>query len=94
MEVTQKVAIASTFEIFSFDCRTNHFDETGIDQDTAFAVLFHDLDHELRLLEGALRKKPFYIGALGSKRAHERRCNALSTLGFTPAQTDRIKAPV
>lgn len=94
MEVTQKVAIASAFEVFSFDCRTNHFDETGIDQDTAFAVLFHDLDHELPLLEGALRKNPFYIGALSSKRTHERRCNALWALGLTPAHTDRIKAPI
>lgn len=94
VEATERVAMASAFEVFSFDRRTKDFDETVIDQDTAFAVLFHDLDQELPLLEAALRKDPFYIGALGSKRTHERRCNALWALGYTPAQTDRIKAPI
>jgi len=94
VEATEKVAVASAFEVFAFDRRTNDFDETSIDQDTAFAVLFHDLDQELPLLEAALRKTPFYIGALGSKRTHERRCGALWALGYTPAHTDRIKAPI
>lgn len=94
MEATERVAIASGLEVFSFDRRTKDLDETVIDQDTAFAVLFHDLDQELPLLEAALRNDPFYIGALGSKRTHERRCDALWTLGYTPAQTDRIKAPI
>lgn len=91
---TERLACASALEVFSFDRRTQDFDETNIDQDTAFAVLFHDLDQELPLLEAALRRRPFYIGALGSKRTHARRCEALWALGYTRAQTDRIKAPI
>ncbi|QHG74734.1 XdhC family protein [Ensifer adhaerens] len=94
VEATERLAMASALEVFSFDRRTRDFDETGIDQDTAFAVLFHDLDQELPLLEAALQKNPFYIGALGSRRTHERRCHALWARGCTPAQTDRIKAPI
>jgi len=91
---TERLAGASAIEVFSFDRRTQDFDETSIDQDTAFAVLFHDLYQELPLLEAALRRRPLYIGALGSKRTHARRCEALWALGYTLAQTDRIKAPI
>ncbi|WP_045024538.1 XdhC family protein [Agrobacterium arsenijevicii] len=91
---TERLAIASAIEVFSFDRRSQDFDNTSIDQDTALAVLFHDLDQELPLLEAALRQNPFYIGALGSKRTHARRCEALWALGYTPDQTDRIKAPI
>ncbi|QND46076.1 XdhC family protein (plasmid) [Rhizobium lusitanum] len=94
LAATERLAIASAIEVFSFDRRSQEFDETGIDQDTAFAVLFHDHDQELPLLEAALQHKPFYIGALGSKRTHVRRCEALWARGYTPAQTDRIKAPI
>lgn len=91
---TQRLAMASALEVFSFDRRSRDFDETGIDQDTAFAVLFHDLDQQLPLLEAALRHRAFYIGALGSKRTHTRRCEALWALGYTLAHTDRIRAPI
>lgn len=92
--VTERLAIASAFEVFSFDRRTRDFSTTDIDQDTAFAVLFHDLDQELPLLEAALQKNPFYIGALGSKRTHKRRCDALKALGYKSSQIDRIKAQI
>ena len=91
---TERLAIVSGLEVFSFERRSTDFDKTAIDQDTAFAVLFHDLDQELPLLEAALRQNPFYIGALGSKRTHARRCEGLWALGYTPDQTDRIKAPI
>ncbi|MRH98213.1 XdhC family protein [Agrobacterium tumefaciens] len=94
VEATERVALASSLEVFSFERRSDEFDRTGIDQDTAFAVLFHDLDRELPMLETALRHKPVYVGALGSKRTHARRCEALWALGYTPAQTSRIKAPI
>ena len=93
VEVTQKVAIASAFEVFSFDCRTNDFDDRYRAGHCVRCLVSRPLSRAT-MAGRCAAKKPFYIGALGSKRTHERRCNALSTLGFTPAQTDRIKAPV
>ncbi|MBY3259654.1 XdhC family protein [Rhizobium laguerreae] len=94
LEATTRVAMASEFEVFALDQKSRDFDANMIDQETAVAVLFHDLDQELPWLEAGLRRKPFYIGALGSKRTHERRCQALRDLGYSPAETDRIKAPI
>ncbi|WP_051447678.1 XdhC family protein [Rhizobium leguminosarum] len=94
LATTSRIALASEFEVLSFDKASRDFDTGTIDNDTAIALLYHDLDHELPWLKAALGSKPFYIGALGSKRTHERRCAALLALGFTQAQTDRIKAPI
>ncbi|WP_275784727.1 XdhC family protein [Pararhizobium gei] len=94
LATASRVALASKFEVLSFDQTSQNFDTSVIDQDTAVALLFHDLDQELPWLLAGLRGKPFYIGALGSKRTHERRCAALWALGFSRAQTDLIKAPI
>ncbi|MBY5357688.1 XdhC family protein [Rhizobium leguminosarum] len=94
LEATTRVAKAAEFEVFGFDQTSRNFNASMIDQETAVALLFHDLDQELPWLEAGLRRKPFYIGALGSKRTHERRFQALSAMGYSPAQIDRIKAPI
>ncbi|MBY3125448.1 XdhC family protein [Rhizobium laguerreae] len=94
LEATTRVAMASEFEVFAFDQTSRDFEASIIDQETAVALLFHELDQELPWLEAGLRRKPFYIGALGSKRTHERRFQALSVMGYSPAQIDRIKAPI
>ncbi|EJT06211.1 XdhC family protein [Rhizobium sp. CCGE 510] len=94
LATTSRVALASEFEVLCFDQPSRGADTATIDQDTAIAVLYHDLDQELPWLKAALETKPFYIGALGSKRTHERRCAVLWALGYTHAQTDRIKAPI
>lgn len=65
-----------------------------IDTFSAVALLFHELDRELPLLQSALRSKPFYIGALGSRRTHEKRIIALRELGFEDWDIARIKAPI
>nr|WP_246792262.1 XdhC family protein [Rhizobium leguminosarum] len=82
LEATTRVAMASEFEVFAFDQTSRDFEASIIDQETAIALLFHDLDQELPWLEAGLRRKPFYIGALGSKRTHERRFRALSVMGY------------
>ena len=65
-----------------------------LDADTAVALLFHDIDRELPLLESALASGVFYIGALGSRRTHEKRCAALRQRGCSEADLARIKAPI
>lgn len=61
---------------------------------TAIALMFHDHEWELQILLGALASSAFYIGALGSERAHLRRTSALEACGVEKAQIERIKAPI
>ena len=65
-----------------------------IDRDTAVALLHHDLDRELPILQIALAANPFYIGCLGAARTHKRRSDALRDLGYSYADIARIKAPI
>lgn len=89
-----RLSQASEFEVLTFDGGSVGFDAGDIDQDTAVGLLFHDLDQELPLLRRSLEGSPFYIGALGSRRTHVKRCEALWAFGYTKAETDRIKAPI
>nr|WP_236761104.1 XdhC family protein [Agrobacterium tumefaciens] len=73
--------------------RTVHLNE-HIDPFTAVLSLHHDLDQEQPVLRAALRAKPFYIGALGSSRTHQRRLEALRKAGFRDDELARIKAPI
>ena len=61
---------------------------------TAFVMMFHDHDWEPALLQDALRGPAFYVGALGSRRTHAARREALSALGAAPADIDRVRGPV
>ena len=56
--------------------------------------LFHDHDWEGALLQQALAGPAFYIGAMGSVRTHEIRCETLSELGVSQADIARIHAPI
>lgn len=65
-----------------------------IDEFTAVALLFHDVDREIGPLRAALNANPFYVGALGSTRTHEKRVRALLDLGYSAANIAKIKAPI
>ncbi|WP_245408054.1 XdhC family protein [Rhizobium sp. TH135] len=65
-----------------------------IDPYTAVLLLHHDMDQEQPALQAALRSKPFYIGALGSSRTHERRLEELQKAGFRDEDLTRIRAPI
>lgn len=64
------------------------------DARTAIIALTHDpkLD-DLALLE-ALRSVAFYVGALGSKRNHQKRRERLAMLDLTPPEIARLRGPV
>ena len=64
------------------------------DSYSAVALLNHDLNVELPVLEAALKSPAFYIGALGSRRTHDKRKQALKSLGYEDAEIARIKAPI
>jgi xanthine dehydrogenase accessory factor len=95
VDVAAKVARAAGYEVVCYDALSGDRPEDGlIDADTAIALLQHDLDLEMPVLHAALNANPFYLGALGSSRTHERRVRRLRDLGHSQAAIDRIKAPI
>jgi xanthine dehydrogenase accessory factor len=61
---------------------------------TAVVFLFHDHDWEPALIAHALEQPHFFLGAMGSKRAHAARCEALWTLGVSQTAMAGISAPI
>jgi xanthine dehydrogenase accessory factor len=95
IEIAAKVARAAGYEVLRYDAATGQApDEALIDADTAVAILQHDLELEIPVLDAALHAHPFYLGALGSSRTHEKRMQRLRDLGHSQAVIDRIKAPI
>lgn len=86
-ETTRQVALAAGYGLVPL--AIEHLDES-----TAVAILLHDLDRELPFLETALAGRSRYIGALGSRKTHERRCAALVARGHAPEAIARIKGPI
>lgn len=68
--------------------------DVAIDRYTAVVALTHDPKIDDPTLAAALRSECFYIGALGSRKTHERRVQRLTALGFTEADLARIHAPI
>ncbi|MDX2264580.1 MAG: XdhC family protein [Hyphomicrobiales bacterium] len=60
---------------------------------TAGAVVFHDHEWELPVIAAMLRTECFYIGAVGSRRVHELRLDALRGMGFGSDALRRIRGP-
>jgi xanthine dehydrogenase accessory factor len=68
--------------------------DLSLDRYTAVLALTHDPTIDDPALVAALRSQCFYIGALGSRKTHERRTQRLIALGFTEADLARIRAPI
>src|SRR3954466_14952037 len=66
----------------------------GIDRATYIAVLTHDPKLDDAALELALRSGAAYIGAMGSRRAQEKRRERLLEKGLTDEELGRIAAPI
>lgn len=69
------------------DCRL-------LDPWTAVVRLSHDHDDEEEDLALFLSTPAFYVGALGSRRTHARRCESLKRMGVPPGQIERIHGPI
>jgi xanthine dehydrogenase accessory factor len=65
----------------------------GLDGATALVALSHDPKLDDPALELALPSAVFYIGALGSRRTHEKRLERLQATGFGEL-TGRIHSPI
>jgi xanthine dehydrogenase accessory factor len=66
----------------------------GIDRATAIAVLTHDPKLDDAALVLALRSNAAYIGAMGSRRAQDKRRERLLAKGIDEADLARIAAPI
>jgi xanthine dehydrogenase accessory factor len=64
------------------------------DSATALVSLTHDPKLDDPALIVALRSPAFYIGALGSRKTHEKRLERLKAEGFDDARLARLHAPV
>lgn len=93
-DMTAKLAEAAGYELTRYYAGQALPDAANIDADTAVVLLHHDIDLELPVLESALSASPFYIGALGSKRTHERRMQRLRECGHSETDIARIKSPI
>ena len=70
------------------------FKEIETNENTALIALTHDPKIDDPALQHALNKKFYYIGALGSKKTHENRCQRLNEAGFTDEQIKSIHGPI
>ncbi|MCK5749555.1 MAG: XdhC family protein [Oricola sp.] len=68
--------------------------EIAIDPWTAFVFLFHDREWEVALAPVAVASPAFYIGAVGSRRTHAARVEALREAGLDDRAIARIEGPI
>jgi xanthine dehydrogenase accessory factor len=65
-----------------------------IDERTVLIILTHDVKFDIPLLAVALRTNAGYIGAMGSRRTHANRVDALRGAGLDEREIARISAPI
>ena len=70
------------------------FKEIETNENTALVALTHDPKIDDPALQHALKKKFYYIGALGSKKTHENRCHRLKEAGLIDEQINLIHGPI
>ena len=68
--------------------------DMSLDAYTYTVMLTHDPKIDDQALHLLLRSKVAYIGALGSKKTHEKRLKRLEEAGFTTEECAKINAPV
>ncbi len=66
----------------------------GLDRSSAVATLTHDPKIDDPALMVALRSPAFFVGALGSRKTHEKRRKRLLDRGVTETELSRLFAPV
>lgn len=74
--------------------RSDQTDALASDPWTATVFLFHDHDWEIELMLRAFELPHFYLGAMGGRKAHAQRCEALAARGAAPEQVSAIRAPI
>ncbi len=70
------------------------FKKISLDERTALIALTHDPKIDDPAIQEALKRKCFYIGALGSKNTHKNRCERLKENGFKDDEIQKIFGPI
>ena len=70
------------------------FKEIETSSNTALIALTHDPKIDDPALQHAIKKKFYYIGALGSKKTHTNRCERLQKAGFSDQEINQIHGPI
>ena len=70
------------------------FKEIETDSNTALIALTDDPKIDDPALQHAIKKKFYYIGALGSKKTHTNRCQRLKEAGFNDGELNSIHGPI
>ncbi len=70
------------------------FKEIETNRNTALIALTNDPKIDDPALQHALKKNFYYIGALGSKKTHENRCQRLRDAGFSDDKIKSIHGPI
>jgi len=70
------------------------FKKISLNEKTALIALTHDPKIDDPAIQEALKRKCFYIGALGSKNTHKNRCERLKENGFKDDEIQKIFGPI
>ena len=70
------------------------FKKISLNERTALIALTHDPKIDDPAIQEALKRKCFYIGALGSKNTHKNRCERLKENGFKDDEIQKIYGPI
>ncbi|WP_406498022.1 XdhC family protein [Streptomyces sp. NBC_01604] len=101
-----RVTICDARPVFATAARFPHADEvvvdwphrylerTEVDARTAVCVLTHDAKFDIPLLRLALDLPVGYIGAMGSRRTHDHRLDALREAGVPGDRLARLNSPI
>ncbi len=101
-----RTIVVDAREAFATVARFSHVDELlvgwpsevlrtlPVRASTYCAFLTHDPKLDDPAIQIALEAEARYVGALGSKRTHQKRCERLLEAGFNQAQLDLIDAPI
>lgn len=68
--------------------------EVQLHEASCLVVLSHDMKIDLPALEAGLRSSCRYLGALGSRKTHAKRVQALLETGFSEQEVHRIHSPI
>jgi len=68
--------------------------DLAMDGSTYIVILTHDPKFDDPTITAALKGRPRYIGAIGSKKTHRERVARLVNAGVNPTEIERVHAPI
>ncbi|MEV0642196.1 XdhC/CoxI family protein [Streptomyces sp. NPDC050619] len=101
-----RVTVCDARPVFATPARFPHADEvvvdwphrylehTEVDSRTVICVLTHDAKFDIPLLRLALGLPVGYVGAMGSRRTHDHRLDALREAGVPEDRLTRLHSPI